>query len=60
MDFCLSRMAGSYLGRKFLDKKSQKEEEVLNLSHLLARKTKKESARLFYEILVLLFGPFKY
>ncbi|KAK6155273.1 hypothetical protein DH2020_009521 [Rehmannia glutinosa] len=49
----LSRMIGSYLGRKFLDKKRRNKEQVLNLSHLLAGKTKKESARLFYEILVL-------
>ncbi|PIM99329.1 hypothetical protein CDL12_28176 [Handroanthus impetiginosus] len=48
-----TRMTESYLGRKFMEKKRRKEEEVLNLSQLLAGKTKKENARLFYDILVL-------
>ncbi|KAL8475274.1 hypothetical protein ACS0TY_028090 [Phlomoides rotata] len=48
-----TRMAGSYLSTKFLEKKSRKEEEVVSLSHLLEGKTKKESARFFYETLVL-------
>ncbi|KAL9157375.1 hypothetical protein ABFS82_08G001200 [Erythranthe guttata] len=48
-----TRMIGRYLSRKFLDKKRHKDEEVLNLLQLLTRKTKKESARFFYEILVL-------
>ncbi|KAL7140622.1 hypothetical protein ABFS83_08G001200 [Erythranthe nasuta] len=48
-----TRMIGRYLSRKFLDKKRHKDEAVLNLLQLLTRKTKKESARFFYEILVL-------
>ncbi|KAL6552907.1 hypothetical protein OROGR_006749 [Orobanche gracilis] len=48
-----TRKMESYLGKKFLEKKKQREEQVLNLSQLLAGNTKKESARLFYEILVL-------
>lgn len=52
----LGRMAESYLAGKFLHKKRRKEEQVLNLSCLLAGKTKKESTIMFYEILVFLFG----
>ncbi|KAL6518739.1 hypothetical protein OROHE_017492 [Orobanche hederae] len=48
-----TRKMESYLGKKFLEKKKHREEQVLNLSQLLAGNTKKESARLFYEILVL-------
>ncbi|KAL2240621.1 UNVERIFIED_CONTAM: Sister chromatid cohesion 1 protein 2 [Sesamum indicum] len=46
-------MTENYLSRKFQDKKRQNEEDVLNLSQLLEGKTKKQSARLFYELLVL-------
>ncbi|KAL3829508.1 hypothetical protein ACJIZ3_018310 [Penstemon smallii] len=48
-----TRMVGSYLHKNFVDKKMQKKDEVLNLSQILEGKTKKESARLFYETLVL-------
>lgn len=51
--FFQCRMTGSYLGRKFLHKKRRKEEQVLNLSCLLAGKTKKESTIMFYEMLVI-------
>lgn len=51
-----TRMTESYLVGKFLHKKRRKEEQVLNLSRLLAGKTKKESTIMFYEILVFLFG----
>ncbi|XP_020554635.1 sister chromatid cohesion 1 protein 2 isoform X2 [Sesamum indicum] len=47
-----TRMTENYLSRKFQDKKRQNEEDVLNLSQLLEGKTKKQSARLFYELLV--------
>ncbi|KAL0351116.1 UNVERIFIED_CONTAM: Sister chromatid cohesion 1 protein 2 [Sesamum radiatum] len=48
-----TRMTENYLSRKFQDKKRQNEEDVLNFSQLLEGKTKKQSARLFYDILVL-------
>ncbi|KAL0450776.1 UNVERIFIED_CONTAM: Sister chromatid cohesion 1 protein 2 [Sesamum latifolium] len=48
-----TRMTENYLSKKFQDKKRQNEEDVLNLSQLLEGKTKKQSARLFYDILVL-------
>ncbi|XP_075507956.1 sister chromatid cohesion 1 protein 2-like [Primulina tabacum] len=48
-----TRMTGRYLYKKFLYKKRQQHEEVVDLSEILSQKTKIESARLFYEILVL-------
>ncbi|KZV57691.1 sister chromatid cohesion 1 protein 2 [Dorcoceras hygrometricum] len=48
-----TRMTGRYLYKNFLNKKSKRQDEVLKLSELLSRKTKKGCARLFYEILVL-------
>ncbi|KAK4417876.1 Sister chromatid cohesion 1 protein 2 [Sesamum alatum] len=48
-----TRMTENYLSRKFQDKRRQNNDDVLNLSQLLEGKTKKQSARLFYDILVL-------
>ncbi|KAK3033446.1 LOW QUALITY PROTEIN: hypothetical protein RJ639_033050 [Escallonia herrerae] len=42
-----------YLHRSFLSRQKRGEDEVVSLSHVLQGKTKKETARLFYEILVL-------
>ncbi|CAA0820131.1 Unknown protein [Striga hermonthica] len=47
-----TRVVGSYLTKIFLSKRKH-EKQVLHLSQLLAGKTRKESARLFYEMLVL-------
>ncbi|KAK2661519.1 hypothetical protein Ddye_000093 [Dipteronia dyeriana] len=47
-----TRMVVRYLHRRFQNQK-KRENEALNLMQLLEGKTKKESARLFYEILVL-------
>ncbi|XP_012070862.1 sister chromatid cohesion 1 protein 2 isoform X2 [Jatropha curcas] len=48
-----TRVVASCLHKSYLDKRKRREEEVVNLLHLLEGRTKKESARLFYEILVL-------
>ncbi|KAL0377317.1 UNVERIFIED_CONTAM: Sister chromatid cohesion 1 protein 2 [Sesamum radiatum] len=48
-----TRITEDYLSKKFQDRKRQNEEDVLNLSQLVEGKTKKQSARLFYDILVL-------
>ncbi|KAL5793364.1 hypothetical protein ACOSP7_001958 [Xanthoceras sorbifolium] len=48
-----TRMVARYLHRRFLNQKKRRENEVVNLMQLLEGKTKKGSARLFYEILVL-------
>ncbi|KAK3023577.1 hypothetical protein RJ639_044037, partial [Escallonia herrerae] len=40
-----------YLHRSFLSRQKLGEDEVVSLSHVLQGKTKKETARLFYEIL---------
>ncbi|XP_028103074.1 sister chromatid cohesion 1 protein 2 isoform X1 [Camellia sinensis] len=48
-----TRMLARYLHRSFLHRKKQREDGVVNLSQVLKRKTKGESARVFYEILVL-------
>ena len=45
-------MAARYLHKTFLNQEKGGEEEVVNLSRLLEGRTKKEGARLFYEILV--------
>ncbi|KAI9178347.1 hypothetical protein LWI28_025437 [Acer negundo] len=48
-----TRMVVRYLHRRFQNQKKRGENETVNLMQLLKGKTKKESARLFYEILVL-------
>ncbi|XP_065637125.1 LOW QUALITY PROTEIN: sister chromatid cohesion 1 protein 2 [Quercus suber] len=48
-----TRMAARYLHKTFVNREKGGEEEVVSLSRLLEGRTKKESARLFYEILVL-------
>ncbi|KAL7207981.1 hypothetical protein ACSBR1_029852 [Camellia fascicularis] len=48
-----TRTLARYLHRSILHRKKQREEGVVNLSQVLKRKTKGESARVFYEILVL-------
>ncbi|KAF3964259.1 hypothetical protein CMV_011430 [Castanea mollissima] len=48
-----TRMAARYLHKTFLNQEKGGEEELVSLSRLLEGRTKKESARLFYEILVL-------
>ncbi|XP_073152462.1 sister chromatid cohesion 1 protein 2 [Henckelia pumila] len=53
-----TRMTGRYLYKNFLHKRRQQQDEVVDLSEILSQKTKKESARLFYEILVLKMGNF--
>ncbi|KAI8002297.1 hypothetical protein LOK49_LG08G00797 [Camellia lanceoleosa] len=47
------RRLARYLHRSILHRKKQREDGVVNLSQVLKRKTKGESARVFYEILVL-------
>jgi cohesin complex subunit SCC1 len=46
-------MAARYVYKSFLNQEKGREEEVVSLLQLLDGRTKKESARLFYEILVL-------
>ena len=46
-------MVARYLCRSFLNQKKQGDENAVTLSQFLTGKTKKESSRLFYEILVL-------
>jgi membrane protein implicated in regulation of membrane protease activity len=46
------RIAARYLHNNFLNRKKGREEEVMSLLRVLEGRTKKESARLFYEILV--------
>ncbi|GKV07927.1 hypothetical protein SLEP1_g19624 [Rubroshorea leprosula] len=48
-----TRLVAKFLRRTFLDKKKRGEEEKVHMLQLLRGKTKKESSRLFYEILVL-------
>ncbi|XP_021284248.1 sister chromatid cohesion 1 protein 2 isoform X2 [Herrania umbratica] len=48
-----TRMVAKYLQRRFLAQRKRGEEETVKLSQLLEGRTKKESVRLFYEILVL-------
>ncbi|KAK6246467.1 hypothetical protein QUC31_001232 [Theobroma cacao] len=48
-----TRMVAKYLQRSFLGQRKRGEEETLKLSQILEGRTKKESVRLFYEILVL-------
>ncbi|XP_050232198.1 sister chromatid cohesion 1 protein 2 isoform X2 [Mercurialis annua] len=47
-----TRVAVRCLHRSFLNQKKRGEEEIVNLLQLLEGRTKKESARLFYEILI--------
>ncbi|GAB2278561.1 hypothetical protein Dimus_013238 [Dionaea muscipula] len=53
-----TRAVASYLRRSIMHQKQRKGEEAVQLSHLLRGKRKRESARLFYEILVLKCGGF--
>lgn len=46
------RIAARYLHNNFLNRKKGREEEVMSLLRVLEGRTKKESAKLFYEILV--------
>lgn len=46
------RAVANYLHKNFLTRKKKREDEELNLSQVLKGRTKQESARLFYEILV--------
>ncbi|MCL7034111.1 hypothetical protein MKW94_030194 [Papaver nudicaule] len=48
-----TRKFAKYLAESFQNKKEQNEKEVLSLEPILEGRTKKESARLFYEVLVL-------
>ncbi|KAJ4960639.1 hypothetical protein NE237_020549 [Protea cynaroides] len=48
-----TRSVARYLQKSFPDQKEQKDEESLSLGAVLVGRTRKESARLFYEILVL-------
>ncbi|KAH7532362.1 hypothetical protein FEM48_Zijuj04G0011800 [Ziziphus jujuba var. spinosa] len=48
-----TRIVARYLHRSFLNQKKQREKEVVNLLPTVEGRNKKESARLFYEILVL-------
>ncbi|KAJ6734655.1 SISTER CHROMATID COHESION 1 PROTEIN 2 [Salix purpurea] len=52
-----TRVAVKCLHASFLIQKKRRQEEVLNLLRLLEGRTKKESARLFYEILDNFFFP---
>ncbi|KAI3919553.1 hypothetical protein MKX01_018376 [Papaver californicum] len=48
-----TRKLAKYLSESFQSKKEQNEEEVLSLEPILEGRTRRESAKLFYEILVL-------
>lgn len=50
--FVIYRIAARYLHKNFLNRKKRREEELVSLLRVLEGRTKKESARLFYEILV--------
>ncbi|XP_076949547.1 uncharacterized protein LOC143622233 [Bidens hawaiensis] len=53
-----TKSVGSFLRSKFVHSKEKGEEEAVNLSGILKHKTKKESAMLFYQILVLKSGGY--
>ncbi|CDP16671.1 unnamed protein product [Coffea canephora] len=53
-----TRKVGRYLYEKFQDQRRQKGEMRINLTQVLKGKSRKESARLFYEILVLKTGDY--
>ncbi|XP_022134003.1 sister chromatid cohesion 1 protein 2 isoform X3 [Momordica charantia] len=48
-----TRMVAEYLLQNFTSRRVESVEKVVNLSHLLREKTRKESSSVFYEILVL-------
>ncbi|KAL2320265.1 hypothetical protein Fmac_029234 [Flemingia macrophylla] len=48
-----TRKVASYLHTSFLHRKEQRDEDVVNFSEVFGGQTRKESAKLFYEILVL-------
>ncbi|KAG6659686.1 sister chromatid cohesion 1 protein 2 isoform X1 [Carya illinoinensis] len=48
-----TRIAARYLYKNFFNGKKGREKEIVSLSQVLEGRTKKESARLFYEMLVL-------
>jgi membrane protein implicated in regulation of membrane protease activity len=50
--FVIYRIATRCLHKNFLNRKKGREEEAVSLLRILEGRTKKESARLFYEILV--------
>ncbi|XP_043724213.1 sister chromatid cohesion 1 protein 3-like [Telopea speciosissima] len=52
-ELLVCRAAASYLQKSFLNQKEQKDKESLSLGGVLEGETRKRSARLFYEILVL-------
>ncbi|KAF2316457.1 hypothetical protein GH714_041798 [Hevea brasiliensis] len=51
-----TRVVERCLHRSFLNQKNRKEDEIVNLLQLLEGRTTKESARFFYEILVIVLG----
>ncbi|KAF8390608.1 hypothetical protein HHK36_025135 [Tetracentron sinense] len=53
-----TRVVARYLHKCFLNQKERTLEEVVSLMHALEGRTRKESGRLFYEILVLKTGGF--
>lgn len=53
-----TRAVARYLHRSITHQKQQKRKEVVHLSQLLHSKRRRESARVFYEILVLKSGGF--
>ncbi|XP_021982411.1 sister chromatid cohesion 1 protein 2 isoform X3 [Helianthus annuus] len=53
-----TKTVGSYLHDNFVRSQEKGEEAVVNLSQLLKKKTKKESARFFYQMLVLKTGGY--
>lgn len=57
--FLACRKVARFLLGSFLARKGKEEVEVVNLSLLLKGKTKKNSARVFYEILVFFLCSFR-
>ncbi|XP_076942620.1 sister chromatid cohesion 1 protein 2-like [Bidens hawaiensis] len=53
-----TKSVGSFLHGKFVHSKEKGEEEAVNLSQILKKKTKQESAMVFYQILVLKTGGY--
>ncbi|XAR58266.1 hypothetical protein NMG60_11026701 [Bertholletia excelsa] len=53
-----TRTLARYLGRSFCHQKTLREDESVNFLHILRHKTRSESAKLFYEILVLQTGGY--
>ena len=52
LPFVLYRSVGGVLHKNFAQRKESGEDEALNLSQILKKKTKKQSAKFFYQILV--------